>query len=137
MPFFGQEIFEQAQAKGPLTDAAYKKARDDERRMAGKDGLLAALQKDKLDALIAPSLGPAWLTDHVMGDHFLAAGYGMSAVAGTPSLTVPMGDIQGLPLGFTFMGPAYSEGALIGYGYELEQTLKARKPPTYKTTLPQ
>jgi amidase len=137
MPFFGQEIFEQAQAKGPLTDAAYKKARDEARRMAGKDGLLAALQKDKLDALVAPSLGPAWLTDHVMGDHFLAAGYGMAAVAGTPSLTVPMGDIHGLPLGVTFMGPAYSEGALIGFGYAFEQATKARKPPTYKTTLAQ
>jgi amidase len=137
MPFFGQEIFEQAQAKGPLTDAAYKKARDEARRMAGKDGLLAALQKDKLDALVAPSLGPAWLTDHVMGDHFLAAGYGMAAVAGTPSLTVPMGDIHGLPLGVTFMGPAYSEGALIGFGYAFEQATKARKPPTYRTTLAQ
>ena len=137
MPFFGQEIFEQAQAKGPLTDAAYKKARDDARRMAGKDGLLAALRKDKLDALIAPSLGPAWLTDHVMGDHFLAAGYGMSAVAGTPSLTVPVGDIQELPLGVTFMGPAYSEGELIGFGFALEQATKARKAPTYKATLAQ
>jgi amidase len=137
MPFFGQEIFEQAQAKGPLTDAAYKKARDNARRMAGKDGLLAALQKDKLDALVAPSLGPAWLTDHVMGDHFLAAGYGMAAVAGTPSLTVPMGDIQGLPLGITFMGRAYTEGELIGFGYAFEQATKARKAPTYRATLAQ
>ena len=87
MPFFGQEIFEQAQAKGPLTDAAYIKARDDARRLAGKDGLLAALDRDKLDALIAPSLSPAWPTDHVLGDHFVGAGYGMAAVAGTPSLT--------------------------------------------------
>jgi amidase len=137
MPFFGQEIFEQAQAKGPLTDAAYKKARDDARRMAGKDGLLAALQKDTLDALIAPSLGPAWLTDHVMGDHFLSAGYGMAAVAGTPSLTVPMGDIQGLPLGITFMGRPYTEGDLIGFGYGFEQATKARKAPEFKTTLAQ
>ncbi|MFA5908455.1 MAG: amidase [Vicinamibacterales bacterium] len=135
MPFFGQEIFEQAQAKGPLSDAAYKKARAEARRLAGKDGLLAALAKDKLDALIAPSLSPAWPTDHVLGDHFVGAGYGMSAVAGTPSLTVPIGDSQGLPLGVTFMGPAYSEGELIGFGYALEQATRARKAPEYKATL--
>ncbi len=135
MPFFGQEIFEQAQAKGPLTNPAYKKARDDARRLAGKDGLLAVLAKEKLDAVIAPSLSPAWPTDHVLGDHFVGAGYGMSAVAGTPSLTVPIGDSHGLPLGVTFMGPAYSEGELIGFGYALEQATKARRPPTYKATL--
>ena len=84
MPFFGQEIFEKAETKGPLTDAAYVKARDTARRLAGKDGLLAALEKDKLDALIAPSTSPAWLTDHVLGDHFAGAGYGVAAVAGTP-----------------------------------------------------
>jgi amidase len=135
MPIFGQEIFEQAQAKGPLTEPAYKKARDEARRLAGKDGLLAVLAKEKLDAVIAPSLSPAWPTDHVLGDHFVGAGYGMSAVAGTPSLTVPIGDSHGLPLGITFMGPAYSEGALIGYGFALEQATKARKAPEYKTTL--
>ena len=136
MPFFGQEIFEQAQAKGPLTEPAYKKARDEARRLAGKDGLLAVLAKEKLDAVIAPSLSPAWPTDHVLGDHFVGAGYGMSAVAGTPSLTVPIGDSHGLPLGITFMGPAYSEGALIGYGFALEQATKGRKAPEYKPTLP-
>ena len=135
MPIFGQEIFEQAQAKGPLTDAAYTKARNAARRLAGKDGLLAVLAKHKLDAVIAPSLSPAWLTDHVLGDHFVGAGYGMSAVAGTPSLTVPIGDSHGLPLGVTFMGSAYSEGELIGFGYALEQATKARQAPTYKVTL--
>ena len=135
MPFFGQEIFEQAQAKGPLTDAAYTKARADARRLAGKDGLVAALEKEHLDALIAPSLSPAWPTDHVLGDHFVGAGYGMAAVAGTPSITVPSGDSQGLPLGVTFMGRAYSEGELIGFGFAIEQATKARKAPHYKTTL--
>ncbi len=81
MPFFGQEIFERAQAKGPLTDAAYLKAREAARRLAGKEGLLATLDRDKLDALIAPSVSPAWPTDHVLGDHFVGAGYGMAAVA--------------------------------------------------------
>ncbi len=135
MPIFGQEIFEQAQAKGPLTDTAYKKARDGARRLAGKDGLLAVLEKDKLDALIAPSLSPAWPTDHVLGDHFVGAGYGMAAVAGTPSLTIPIGESHGLPLGVTFMGRAYSEGELIGFGYALEQATKARKAPEYQPTI--
>ncbi len=135
MPIFGQEIFEQAQAKGPLSDAAYIKARDTARRLAGKDGLIATLDKAKLDALIAPSMSPAWPTDHVLGDHFVGAGYGMAAVAGTPSLTVPIGDSHGLPLGITFMGRAYSEGNLIGFGFALEQATKARKPPTYPSTL--
>ena len=135
MPIFGQEIFEQAQAKGPLSDAAYLKARDGARRMAGRDGLVATLDRHKLDALIAPSMSPAWPTDHVLGDHFVGAGYGIAAVAGTPSLTVPIGDIRGLPLGLTFMGRAYSEGELIGFGYALEQLTKARKAPLFKPTL--
>jgi amidase len=135
MPIFGQEIFEQAQAKGPLSDAAYVKARADARRLAGKDGLIAALDTNKLDALIAPSLSPAWPTDHVLGDHFVGAGYGMAAVAGTPSITVPVGDSHGLPLGVTFMGRAYREGELIGFGYALEQATKARRAPSFKPTL--
>ena len=140
MPIFGQEIFEQAQAKGPLTDAAYVKARDTARRLAGRDGLVAALEGNKingvsLDALVAPSLSPAWPTDHVLGDHFVGAGYGMAAVAGTPSITVPVGDSHGLPLGVTFMGRAYSEGELIGFGFALEQATKARRAPQFIPTL--
>jgi amidase len=132
MPFFGQEIFEKAEAKGPLTDAAYRTARDTARRLAGKDGLLAVLASKKLDAVIAPSTGPAWLTDRVLGDHFAGAGYGMAAVAGTPSLTVPMGESHGLPIGLTFMGPAYAEGELIAFGFAFEQATKARKGPAFK-----
>jgi len=135
MPIFGQEIFEQAQAKGTLSDAAYLKARDSARRLAGRDGLVAALERHKLDALIAPSMSPAWPTDHVLGDHFVGAGYGMAAVAGTPSITIPIGESHGLPIGLTFMGRAYSEGELIGFGYALEQLTKARKPPMFRPTL--
>jgi amidase len=137
MPFFGQEIFEQAQAKGPLTDAAYVKARDAAKRLAGKEGLVAALDTNKLDAILAPSMSPAWPTDHVLGDHFLGAGYGMAAVAGTPSITVPIGDTYGLPIGVTLMGRAYSEGDLLGYAYALEQATKSRKAPTFTPTLAQ
>jgi amidase len=135
MPFFGQELFEMAQAKGPLTEPAYIKARDAARRLAGKDGLLATLEKNKLDAAVAPTVGPAWLTDHVLGDHFSGAGYPVAAVAGTPSLTVPIGDANGLPLGITFMGRPYTEADLLAWGFALEQATKARKAPEYKATL--
>ena len=136
MPYFGQEIFELAQAKGPLSDAAYVKARTQARRLAGPDGLIATLTREKLDALIAPSMSPAWPTDHVLGDHFVGgAGYGMAAVAGTPSITVPIGESHGLPLGLTFMGRAYTEVDLIAMAYSLEQATKARKAPEYKPTL--
>lgn len=135
MPFFAQEIFEQANAKGPLTDAAYITARDKTRRLAGPDGIDAALKRQNLDALIAPAMSPAWPTDPVNGDHFLGAGYGAAAVARYPSITVPMGDVHGLPVGVVFMGTAWSEPRLIELGYAFERASKARKPPTFLPTL--
>jgi amidase len=135
MPIFGQEIFELAQSKGPLTDPAYIKARNDARRLAGKEGLIAVLDKNNLDALIAPSMSPAWPTDPVLADHFVGAGYGVAAVAGTPSITVPMGDVRELPIGLAFMGRAYSEPELLGFAYAFEQATKARKAPNYRPTL--
>ncbi len=80
-------------------------------------------------------MSPTWPTDHVLGDHFVGAGYGMAAVAGTPSLTVPMGETSGLPLGLAFMGRAYTEAELLAWGFAFEQRTKARKPPSYKSTL--
>lgn len=136
MPHFGQELFEQAQAKGPLTEPAYLAARDRARRLAGEQGLLATMDKHRLDAVIAPSTSPAWPTDHVNGDHFSGAGYGIAAVAGTPSITVPAGDVRGLPVGVVFMGRAWSEAELLGYAYAFEQATRARKPPAYLPTLP-
>ena len=135
MPIFGQEIFELAQKKAALTDAAYLRARADARRLAGKDGLLAVLDKNNLDAAIAPSMSAAWPTDPVLGDHFVGAGYGVAAVAGTPSITVPSGADHGLSLGLTFMGRPYSEPELLGYAYAFEQATKARKAPEFKPTL--
>jgi amidase len=137
MPWFGQELFLQAQAKGPLTDAAYLKARDDSRRAAGADGLLAVLEQQKLDAVIAPATSPAWPIDPVNGDHFTGAGYGIAAVAGTPSVTVPSGEVDGLPIGLVFMGPPYSEAELLGYAFAFEQMTLARKPPLYMPTVAQ
>lgn len=135
MPWFGQEIFTMAEAKGPLSDAAYIKARDDARRLAGAEGIDAALSAQNLDALLAPAAGPAWTVDWVNGDHFLGAGYGAAAVAGYPSITVPAGDVHGLPVGVVFLGPAWSEGRLIELAYGYEQISHARKPPEYVPTL--
>jgi amidase len=135
MPFFGQELFERAEAKGPLTDRAYLQARAAARRLALNDGLLAALAAAKVDAIIAPSTSPAWRTDHLLGDHFVGGGYGVAAVAGTPSITLPIGAADGLPLGLTFMGPPYSEKALLGFAYALEQILEARTAPQFTPTI--
>ena len=131
MPHFGQELLELAQSAGPLTDAAYFQARDEAKRLAGQDGLLAALETNRLDAVIAPSTSPAWKTDPILGDHFVGAGYAMAAVAGTPSVTVPMGDVSGLPVGLTWMARAYTEADLIGFAYAFEQATAKRRAPRY------
>ncbi len=135
MPWFGQDLFERAQAKGPLTDKAYLEARANAIRLAKDEGLDATLKAQRLDALVAPTTSSAWMIDPINGDHFSGAGYGVAAVAGTPSITVPMGDVHGLPVGIVFMGAAWSEAKLIGYAFGYEQVTHARKPPTFAPSI--
>ncbi len=135
MPWFGQELFLMADKKGPLTDKVYLKEVADLKRLAGKEGIDATLQKNKLDAIIAPTGGPSWVTDWVNGDHFSGGSSAPAACAGYPAITVPAGFIFGLPVGITFMGTAWSEPALIKIAYAFEQATKHRKAPEYKSRL--
>ncbi|EGD09034.1 amidase, Asp-tRNAAsn/Glu-tRNAGln amidotransferase A subunit [Xanthomonas vesicatoria ATCC 35937] len=136
MPYFGQELFEQAQAAPGLEDLAYLSARASARWLAGEQGIDAALKADRLDALIVPTTGAAWVTTLDKGDTFPGAGYGAAAVAGYPSLSVPMGQTQGLPLGLLFMGTAWSEPRLIELAYAYEQRSHARFAPRYAPSAP-
>ncbi|OOW84335.1 amidase [Xanthomonas axonopodis pv. khayae] len=136
MPYFGQELFEQAQAAPGLDDAGYLSARANAKRLAGPEGIDAALKADRLDALIVPTTGAAWVTTLGKGDTFPGAGYGAAAVAGYPSLSVPMGQTQGLPLGLLFMGTAWSEPRLIELAYAYEQRSHARFTPGYAPSAP-
>ena len=134
MPFFGQETFEAADKTKGLDDPDYKAARATAFRLAGPEGIDKMLADNKLDALIAPTTGPAWTIDVVNADHFSGADTTIPAVAGYPHLTVPMGQIDGLPVGLSFIGPAWSEARLIGLGYAYEQKTHRRRPPTYAKT---
>jgi amidase len=130
MPHFGQEIFITAQAKGPLTDRDYRAAAAKARRLAGAQGIDAALKQHRLDAIVAPTTGPAWTTDLVNGDRYTGGAASQSAaVAGYPHITVPMGFVQGLPVGVSFIGTAWSEPALIRFAYSYEQATRLRRPP--------
>ena len=135
MPYFAQELFEKANAKGTLKEKEYLDAKAKARSLAREKGLYAVMDANKLDAVIAPSTSPAWLTDPINADHFTGAGYGMAAVAGTPSITVPMGDVHGLPIGITFMAKAWQEHKLIELAYAYEQATKHRKAPSYQPTI--
>lgn len=131
MPYFGQERMLQAQTKGPLTDAAYLEALATNHRLARAEGINATLQAHNLDAIVAPSGGPAWLTDWVNGDHHSGGSSSPAAVAGYPNVTVPAGTIFGLPVGISFFAGAYQEPTLIKLAYAFEQATRVRTPPEY------
>ncbi|AWH16631.1 amidase [Stenotrophomonas sp. ZAC14D2_NAIMI4_7] len=129
---FGQSLLEEANATPGLSDPAYIRARSDARRLAGPEGIDAALAAQRLDALVAPTTGTASPL-RSRGDDFPGESYSVAAVAGYPSLTVPMGQIDGLPAGLLFIGTAWSEPKLIEMGYAYEQRTRARRPPHFDT----
>jgi amidase len=128
MPWFGQELFVKAQAKGPLTDEAYLKAAEKTRRLA-RASIDDVLRAQRLDAIVAPTGSPAWLTDHVNGDSFQGSSSSPAAAAGYPSITVTMGAAHGLPVGLSFFGTAWSEGKLLRLAYAYEQGTRHRRAP--------
>jgi len=133
--WFGQELFEQAAAKGGLDATEYRDALAVCRRLARDEGIDAAMQKHRLDALAAPTGGAAWLSDPVNGDSFTGSSSTPAAVAGYPSITVPAGMLDGLPIGVSFFAGAYSEPALIGIAYAYEQATRRRQRPRYLPTV--
>ncbi len=136
MPYFGQDLMIKAQAKGPLTSPAYLKALKLCRELSRKQGIDAIMAQHKLDALVAPTAGPAWLIDLPNGDHSGGGDFtSPAAVAGYPHITVPAGYVFGLPVGLSFAGRAYGEHVLIRLAYAFEQATKFRKPPKLLPTV--
>ncbi|CAM0998044.1 amidase [Rhodanobacter sp. Root179] len=141
MPWFGQELFEQAEKKGALGDKAYVDALARAKRLSGPQGIDAALQAQHLDALLAPSWGPAFMTDPVLGDHIVSGDPTVggasqpAAVSGYPSITVPAGFAHGLPVGIVLFGAKWSEPTLIAIAYGFEQHAQAWQPPRFLDTV--
>ena len=138
MPFFGQEIMTMAEKKGPLTTPAYRTALAKNHRQSRQLGIDLVMTKYRLDALVAPTGSPSWLTDLVNGDSSIAnsdAPSTVTSVAGYPHITVPAGQVRGLPVGISFFGRAWSEPTLIKLAYAYEQATKRRKPPAFAATV--
>jgi amidase len=131
LSWFGQDLFAKSQALGELTDKKYREALADAKSLAGARGIDAALHQSHLDALIAPTLGPAWLTDWIAGDHVSGGSSTPAAVAGYPDISVPAGFVRELPVGLSFYGTAWSEAKLISFAYAFEQATRVRKPPRF------
>jgi len=135
MPYFGQELFLQAQEKGPLSTPEYREALEKNQRLSGREGIDAVMDSQQLDALVAPTGGPAWLTDLVNGDHYGGGFSTAAAVAGYPHVTVPAGFAFGLPVGLSFFGRAWSEPVLLRIAYAYEQATQHRLPPRFLPTV--
>jgi len=135
MPYFAQDVFLKAEAKGPLTDKDYLDALEANHRLSRAEGIDAVMDQFHLDAILAPTAGPAWLTDWVNGDSSAGGSSNAAAVAGYPDITVPAGFIFGLPVGASFFGRAWSEPTLLKIAYGFEQAIKARKAPVFHPTV--
>ncbi len=135
MPYFGQERLLAAEARGPLTDPEYLDARAAARRLSRAEGIDRVMDADNLDAIFAPTGGPAWVTDLVNGDHFGGSSSAFAAVSGYPNITVPAGFIHGLPVGGSFFGRAWSEPTLIRIAYAFEQATRHRRAPGFLPTV--
>jgi amidase len=135
MPYFGQELFEQAQAKGDLNEDAYKKALDESRRL-GREGIDSVMDEFRLDAVVMPTNGPPFGIDLVNGDGQVMGSSAPAATAGYPAITVPVGYSFGLPVGLSFVGRAYSEPTLLRLAYAYEQATLHRQPPQFLPTAP-
>ena len=135
MPYFEQEIFIQSQQRGSLNDVSYLSALSGNRRLARAEGIDAVIKKQKVDAIVAPTAGPAWLIDWVTGDHDTGGCSSPAAIAGYPHITVPAGFVHGLPVGISFFGTAWSEPVLLRIAYAFEQASKARRPPRLLPTV--
>jgi amidase len=135
MPYFGQDLFLKAEAKGPLTEKAYIDALDKNHQLARTEGIDATMDKNHLDAIVAPTGGPAWLTDLVNGDHVAGGSSNAAAVAGYPNINVTAGFVSGLPVGISFFGRAWSEPTLVRLAFAFEQTIKARQAPRFLSTI--
>jgi amidase len=129
MPFFGQELFERAEEKGPLSEPAYLESLENCRRLSRAEGIDAVMDEHRLDALVAPSNAPAWRIDHANGDHYAGGNTTPAAVAGYPTVTVPMGFAFDLPIGISFIGRAWSERTLIRIASAFESATSHRRPP--------
>jgi amidase len=134
--YFGHEEFVRAQKKGPLTDKTYRDAWEKCRRLSRSEGIDAVMDKHQLDAIVAPSGGPAGTTDLVYGDRDVGGSSGPAAVAGYPNITVPAGNILGLPVGISFFGRAYGEPVLLKLAFAYEQATSHRIPPRFLPTIP-
>jgi amidase len=135
MPYFGQDLLIKAQEKGPLTDKEYVAALAANHSLSREHGIDGVMDKNKLDALVTPTGGPAWLTDLANGDHAVGGSSNAAAVAGYPNINVPAGFVFGLPVGISFFGRAWSEPTLLKIAYGFEQLTKARKPPQFLATM--
>jgi amidase len=134
MPYFGQERLLMAQEKGPLSSTEYVAALETSQRLSRTVGIDAVLHKYQLDAIVAPSGGPAWLTDWITGDHPTGTSSSIAAVAGYPHITVPSGHICGLPVGISFFGGPYQEPTLLKLAFAFEQATQVRCPPQFRAT---